>query len=430
MNTHLDDTLDSPYPLKSKFRRLVLPGLILLTLAIGLTMGKGSSWLTQRIYLQISENRAATIERALKEENAAEWNALQSSKSPHSIYKSPNGQLLLQTLRREVKELGLSHLKIYSDGGLIIFSSEEQQIGTFDPSDGYKAAVKGIRTLVEKKRPDATMLYELYVKIPDTEFNTVMELYEPVDYLDAISLQVILPAIILPVSVLLLLGWTMNRLVFNAQADIDHRTDLINEFRNRLQQLVSDEAVSSLRSSTGKGEVASRRIKATILFSDVRGFTDYCEAETPENVVSFLNKSLGIVINAVHHHSGDVDKMIGDAVLAYFQGDDAEVRALRAAQEALRDIIQAEHPRGVGIGIYSGDVVVGTIGTTDRMDFTIIGDTVNVASRLCSAAKEGEIVIDLNSYHAAKTETSQLSEKVHVKGKNKEIEVVRIAQFR
>jgi hypothetical protein len=122
MNTHLDDTLDSPYPLKSKFRRLVLPGLILLTLAIGLTMGKGSSWLTQRIYLQISENRAATIERALKEENAAEWNALQSSKSPHSIYKSPNGQLLLQTLRREVKELGLSHLKIYSDGGLIIFS--------------------------------------------------------------------------------------------------------------------------------------------------------------------------------------------------------------------------------------------------------------------------------------------------------------------
>lgn len=77
--------------------------------------------------------------------------------------------------------------------------------------------------------------------------------------------------------------------------------------------------------------------------------------------------------------------MIGDAILARFQGARAEVRAIGAAREALRLLEMADLPRGVGIGIYTGDVILGTIGSPDRMDFTVIGDSVNLAARLCGA---------------------------------------------
>lgn len=416
---------ETPYPLQSRFRKIILPSLLFLTVLIGFIMSNGSSWLTETIYLEISENRASVIHRALSEKDHQAWEELQVSITPKEIFASTNGQHLLHTLRDEVKELGLSHLKVYGNDGLLLYSSEEEQIGTLDPSTGYMNALKGIRTLVEKAHSNGNKLYELYVKVPDATHPIVMELYEPVDYLDGIALKVIVPATIVPVSILALLAFGMNRLVHHAQADINYRTDLLTEFRERLQRLVSDEAVETIRSSTGKGDVTSRRVQATILFSDVRGFTDFCENETPENVVAFLNKSLGIVIDAVCDNGGDVDKMIGDAVLAHFQGDDAERRALKAAQQAMIKTKDANLPRGIGIGIYTGDVVVGTVGAANRMDFTVIGDTVNVASRLCSAANEGEIVIEANSQAVSKKHHIGESERILVKGREQPLVILR-----
>lgn len=422
-----DTSFEAPYPLQSRFRKIILPSLLFLTVLIGFIMSNGSSWLTETIYLEISENRASVIHRALSGKNHRAWGDLQVSTTPNDLYATTQGKHLLHTLRDEVKELGLSHLKVYGQDGLLLYSSEEEQIGTLDPSTGYMNALKGIRTLVEKTRPDGHKLYELYVKVPDTKHSIVMELYEPVDYLDGITLKVLIPATLVPVGVLVLLAFGMNRLVHHAQTDINYRTDLLAEFRERLQRLVSNEAVETIRSSTGKGDVTSRRVRATILFSDVRGFTDFCEDETPENVVAFLNQSLGIVIDAVRDHGGDVDKMIGDAVLAHFQGEDAEKRALKAAQQAIAKTKDVNLPRGIGIGIYTGDVVVGTVGAANRMDFTVIGDTVNIASRLCSAAKEGEIVIDAMSFKATKSNRIEgISEKIQVKGRSTPLEVLKI----
>jgi class 3 adenylate cyclase len=419
-------TFEAPYPLQNRFHKIILPSLLFLTIMIGFIMSNGSTWLTEKIYLEISENRAAVIHRALSEKDHQAWNDLQVSNTPDAVYNTAKGEHLLHTLRDEVKELGLSHLKVYGQNGLLLYSSEEDQIGTLDPSIGYQNALKGIRTLVEKLHPDGHKLYELYVKVPDTTHPIIMELYEPVDYLDGITLKVIIPATLVPVSILVLLALGMNRLVRHAQADINYRTNLLNEFRERLQRLVSNEAVETIRSSTGKGEVTSRRVRATILFSDVRGFTDFCENETPENVVAFLNQSLGIVIDAVREQGGDVDKMIGDAVLAHFQGDNAETRALQAAQKALLETETANLPKGIGIGIYTGDVVVGTVGAANRMDFTVIGDTVNVASRLCSAAKEGEIVIDKGSYAQSNYQTSLTAESIEVKGRENALNIYRL----
>ena len=95
-----------------------------------------------------------------------------------------------------------------------------------------------------------------------------------------------------------------------------------------------------------------------------------------------------IVVGAITRAGGDVDKLIGDAVLARFQGARAEVRALGAAREALRLLDQAELPRGIGIGIYTGEVISGTVGSADRMDFTVIGDSVNLAPEyLCHTGR-------------------------------------------
>lgn len=426
MTTH-ETSFEAPYPLQSYFRKLILPSLGLLTLLIGFIMSNGSSWLTEKIYLEISENRAAVINRALTEENPNSWRELQQSRQPQHVYQTVLGQGLLENLRGEVRELGLAHLKIYGANGLILYSSEEDQIGSSDPSTGYLNALNGKRTLVEKQQDDGKKLYELYVRVPDTAHPIVMELYEPVDYLDAITLKVIVPATLIPVSALILLGWLMNKLVARAQHDITYRTNLLADFRKRLEELVSFEAVNTLKSATGKGEVSSRRVRATILFSDVRGFTDFCEHETPENVVQFLNQSLGIVIDAVRAEGGDVDKMIGDAVLAHFQGDQAEERALRAAQTAQKNTKAAQLARSIGIGIYTGDVVVGTVGAANRKDFTVIGDTVNVASRLCSAAEKGEIVIDQASYEKCAPSPTGHKSAIAVKGRREKLEIVRLS---
>ncbi len=423
-----DETaFEAPYPLQNRFRKTILPGLLFLTVLIGFIMSYGSSWLTETIYLEISEKRASVIHRALTEKDHLAWEDLQISRNPKELFASTDGQHLLHTLRDEVKELGLSHLKVYGQDGLLLYSSEEEQIGSLDPSTGYENALKGIRNLVDKTLPDGRKLYELYVALPETEHPIVMELYEPVDYLDGITLKIIASATLIPVTALMLLSLAIGRLVHHAQTDINYRTKLLAKFRAKLQKLVSNEAVKTLRSSADEEGVVSRRVRATILFSDVRRFTEFCENETPESVVSFLNQSLGIVIDAVRDHSGDVDKMIGDAVLAHFQGDYAEQNALKAAQLAIQNIKEANLPRGIGIGIYTGDVVVGTVGAADRMDFTLIGDTVNVASRLCSVAMEGEIVIDRTSFETCQNKPENFEkEDIQVKGRMSALKIIKI----
>lgn len=419
--------LENPYPLAGKFRRIVLPGLVLLTVVIAITFGKGSRYLVEEIYLQLSEARSQTINQALIDKDNTAWENLQQSLDPLSFFKTAQGLSLIKTIRGEIKELKLSHLKIYGKDALLLYSSDEAAIGSNDISDGFTHARNGLNNLILKNMPDGSRLYELYVRVPGNRNNIVMELYEPVDYLDNLSLEIIIPAIAFPVGVLVLLALIMQQLVARAQKDINYRTDLIQEFRSKLQKLVSHEAVSSLRSSLGSGEVQSRRIRATIMFSDIRGFTDFCETESPEKVVSFLNQSLEIVISAVTQNNGDVDKMIGDAVLAFFLGEEAETRALQAARQAMQNMQAAQLPRGIGIGIYSGDVIIGTIGSEDRMDFTIVGDTVNVASRLCSAAAEGEIVIDQQSYDSIIGAKHLEYEALMVKGKKQALNIKRIS---
>ncbi len=151
----------------------------------------------------------------------------------------------------------------------------------------------------------------------------------------------------------------------------------------------------------------------TVLFSDIRGFTSMSENNPPQQVVSMLKQYFELMADAVFYQRGIVDKFIGDAVMALWGAPeplpDAPARACLAAlemQDRMRDFnaerVQSSLPPiGVGIGINTGLAVVGLMGSSRRPEYTAIGDTVNVASRLCGLAAAGEILISAETAHGA-----------------------------
>lgn len=148
-----------------------------------------------------------------------------------------------------------------------------------------------------------------------------------------------------------------------------------------------------------------RRSEVSILNSDIRGFTRLARETDPDEVVEMLNDYLRLLVPVIFSHNGTVDKFMGDGILAIFGSPEADPNhhenALRAAVEmqsvvtklnATRQLQGVPH-RNFGIGIHCGEVVHGFVGTSDRMEFTVIGDAVNRSARYCAAAEEGQVLI-------------------------------------
>ena len=164
--------------------------------------------------------------------------------------------------------------------------------------------------------------------------------------------------------------------------------------RRAISKLISQAAYKCLESS-GAFKAQTERKWMAVMFSDIRDFTSFSEGRDPELVVQRLNEVLAIQAEVVTRHHGDVDKFIGDAMVAWFSGPDRCQRAMQAAQEMMSELsarIGDCSGARVGIGVHVGEVIVGVIGSRERMDYTAIGSTVNLAARLCSAAKGGQIL--------------------------------------
>ena len=157
-----------------------------------------------------------------------------------------------------------------------------------------------------------------------------------------------------------------------------------------VNELIQRSQLESLRIGGEKREVA-------VMFADIRGFTDFSQDMPPEEVVIQLNSLLEIMVNCTFENEGTLDKFIGDEILVLFnvpidQANHVE-RAVKTAISIQRRLVGHYSGLKVGIGIHRGEAVVGNIGTPQRMEYTAIGSTVNIASRLCDLALPGEVIV-------------------------------------
>ncbi|MBC3918773.1 adenylate/guanylate cyclase domain-containing protein [Undibacterium sp. CY18W] len=171
---------------------------------------------------------------------------------------------------------------------------------------------------------------------------------------------------------------------------------LSKAFSGRVSPAVMDEIVAGREHNY----THSRRLPVCVLFSDIRGFTTLCEHAQAEEVVSLLNRYFAVMSKAVHEHGGTIDKFIGDGMMAFFGAPNALPSPEQSAFDAARDMLYAladlntelqqegKPPLAIGIGLHSGDAVIGQVGSAERHEYTAIGDTVNTAARIEGLCKD------------------------------------------
>lgn len=200
------------------------------------------------------------------------------------------------------------------------------------------------------------------------------------------------------------------------------------QFRKYLSAAVADHVVKSPEAMA----LGGARRTAAVVFVDIRDFTPYAEQERPERVVEFLNLVFSELVAVVFAHDGTLDKFLGDGLMAVFgvpnPSPDAAAKAVRAAvdmQACARRLSEAGgagREFRIGVGIAYGDVIAGNLGSTERMEFTVIGDTVNYAARLQALCKDlaQDIVVSDSVREAAPEFRYLRMPPVKVKGKSGE----------
>ncbi|MCR4402606.1 MAG: adenylate/guanylate cyclase domain-containing protein [Firmicutes bacterium] len=214
--------------------------------------------------------------------------------------------------------------------------------------------------------------------------------------------------------------------------------------RAALGRYLSPAVVDVILRAKGEEALGGRRLEVTILFADIRGFTSFAERESPERVVEVLNAYLSVMVEAIFREGGMLDKFTGDGVMAVFGAPvpqpDHAVRAARAAAAIVKACPRvaakaagAEDGAGecrndvrlsVGVGVASGEAVVGNIGTVARMDYTAIGDVANLAARLEGMALPGQVLVCERAQRAIRGEmASRRVGSLEIRGRSAPVEV-------
>ncbi len=175
--------------------------------------------------------------------------------------------------------------------------------------------------------------------------------------------------------------------------------------RENFERYFTPQLAARIAASTETMSLGGQRQRVVVLFSDIRGFTAVAESLPPMEMARQLNEYFEVMVRCVFAHEGALDKFIGDALLAYWgapepHADDA-ARAVRAAQDMRTALaVLNERWRGegrpelhAGVAIHAGDVFLGNIGSPQRLEYTLIGDTVNLTSKLCAQARGDELLI-------------------------------------
>lgn len=184
--------------------------------------------------------------------------------------------------------------------------------------------------------------------------------------------------------------------------------------RKLFQRYVDDDVIQKILEMPEELALQGERRRVAVLFSDIRGFTSRSEGEAAENVVAHLNLYFEAMVDAIQKNHGMVDKFIGDGIMAIFavplDDPEAAYHAVQAAEAMLEGLdsvnqtlaVDGIDPIGIGVGIHTGEAVVGNIGSPKKMDYTAIGDVVNTASRIEGLTRklDAQILISQATYQA------------------------------
>ena len=178
------------------------------------------------------------------------------------------------------------------------------------------------------------------------------------------------------------------------------------EIRSSFERFFAPSVAAAIANSPGSASLGGARLPVAVLFGDIRGFTRLAESASPEEVAAMLGEYFAAMVDAVFEHHGTLDKFTGDGIMAVwgapFPLEDSADRAVGAAR-AMRDELarQNERRRGLGkppieagFGLSYGTVFAGNIGSNRRLEYTVVGDAVNLAARLCELAGAGEVLVD------------------------------------
>lgn len=209
--------------------------------------------------------------------------------------------------------------------------------------------------------------------------------------------------------------------------------------RERFQRLLSPAIAEQVISGKVEVKKGGELRETTVLFSDIRGFTSMSESLHPQDVVDMLNEYFERMVETIFDNEGTLDKFVGDEIMALYGAPimhpDDPIRAVRTAIEMMESLAEFNQERlagglpdlQIGIGINTGEVVAGYLGSSKALEYTVIGDTVNTGARLCSVAKAGEIIIAQSTYERVKDhfEIVELPN-VSVKGKSQALRIYRV----
>lgn len=209
--------------------------------------------------------------------------------------------------------------------------------------------------------------------------------------------------------------------------------------RSNFERYFSPNIASVIAEQQDAGKLPSQKQPVVVFFSDIRGFTPMSETMNPDEIAGLLTDYFTEMVDIVFEHSGTLDKFMGDAIMALWgapiaHADDAD-RAMQCALDQLDTLEKmnakwkesGRQPLAIGIGINFGEVFAGNIGSNRRLEYTVIGDAVNTASRLCSSAGGNEILISEPFYKALKKPPKvEALEPIQVKGKTKKVPVYRV----
>lgn len=238
-------------------------------------------------------------------------------------------------------------------------------------------------------------------------------------------------------------------LPISSHDEIGDLTDSFNEMARSLREkekikhafssYVARSVVDEILKNPDDIMLTGARRDVTVIFCDMRGFTSLTERLPPEEVVAALNEFYSLMIETTVKHDGTINKFLGDAVMAIFGAPvsypDHSLRAIqtavsmqtRVAELSVRRVMAGKEPIAIGIGVSAGEVVAGTVGTESQMEYTVIGDRVNLAARLESNAKAGQILVSQATYdQVADKVKARCLGPISVKGKEEEVTVFEI----